>query len=88
MKTSIMIITYKHITHFMFSRNKNATFIKKTHTHTHTHKFMNMSTYSYITIHNVHSMKMMYDTYMLLCSYNTKTCNEFEFVIVTFNIKT
>jgi hypothetical protein len=72
MKTSIMI-TYKHITHLMFSRNKNT---------------MNMSTYFYITIHNGHGMKMMYDTHMLLCSYNAKTCNGSEFVLVTFNIKT
>jgi hypothetical protein len=84
MKTSIMIIIYKHITHFMFSKNKNGTFIK----HTHTHTFMNMSTYFYITIHNGHGMKMMYDTHILLCSYNKKTCNGFEFVLVTFNIKT
>jgi hypothetical protein len=33
-------------------------------------------------------MKMMYDTHMLLCLYNTKTCNGSEFVLVTFNIKT
>jgi hypothetical protein len=39
------------------------------------HKFVNLSKYSYISIHDVHRLMMMNDIHMHLDSFNTITSN-------------
>jgi hypothetical protein len=51
-------------------------------------KIINTSKYSYISIYGGHGLIMMYNMQMLLHSYNIRTCNGFEYIVVTFDIKT
>ncbi len=53
-----------------------------------THKFIAISKYSYITIHDYHGFMTYYATHILLCFYNTKKCNEHEYITTTFYINT
>jgi hypothetical protein len=45
------------------------------HTLTDVHKFIDLSKYSYVSIHDGHGLMMMYDIYMHLDSLNVTTDN-------------
>ncbi len=51
-------------------------------------KFINTSKYSYISIYGGHGLIMLCNMQMFLHSYNITTCNKYECIIATFNIKT
>jgi hypothetical protein len=52
------------------------------------HKFLNLSKYSYISIHDSHGLMMMYDIHVHLDSFNTITNDSLEYIVATFNINT
>jgi hypothetical protein len=52
------------------------------------HKFINWLKYSYISIHDGHGLKLMYDIQMHLDSFNTITSDDSKYIAITFNINT
>jgi hypothetical protein len=52
------------------------------------HKFIKSSKYSYISIHDRHGLMMVYDIYMHLDSFNTKTSDGSKYITSTFNTNT
>jgi len=50
------------------------------------HKFINLSKYSYISIHDVHGLMMMNDIHIDLNHFNTVTSDGSKYIITTFNI--
>ncbi len=58
------------------------------HASTYVHKFINLSKYSYISIHDDHGSMMMYDIHMHLDSCNTIISDDSRYIVSTFNINT
>jgi hypothetical protein len=56
------------------------------HASTNVHKFINLSKYSYISIHDSHGLMMMYDIHMHLNSFNIITSEGSKFITTNFNI--
>ncbi len=52
------------------------------------HKFINLSKYSYISIHDGHGLMMMYDIHICLDYFNTIINCDSKNIVATFNINT
>jgi len=76
-----MTTTYKYHMFYVFWK-------KKIRLSNDIQKFINTSKYSYISIYGGHGLIMICNTQMSLHSYNITTCNRYECIITTFNIKT
>jgi hypothetical protein len=54
------------------------------HTSTNVHKFIDLSKYSYVSIHDGHGSMTMYDIHMHLDSFNVTTNNGQKYIVATF----
>jgi hypothetical protein len=73
-------INHDHILCLIQTRIHNAS--------TNVHKFINLSKYSYISIHDGHGLMVMYDIHMHLNSFNTIINDGSKYIVTTSNSNT